>query len=32
LRRWATRQRYVSYVMAGLVGAIAFLLMTKPQL
>lgn len=32
LRRWATRQRYVSYVMAGLVGAIAFLMMTKPQL
>ena len=32
LRRWATRQRYISYVMAGLVGAIAFLMMTKPQL
>jgi Predicted integral membrane protein (DUF2269) len=27
---WARRQRYVSYVMAGLVGAIAFLMMTKP--
>ena len=32
LKRWATRQRYISYVMAGLVGAIAFLMMTKPQL
>jgi len=32
LKRWATRQRYISYGMAGLVGAIAFLMMTKPQL
>jgi hypothetical protein len=32
LRRWATRQRYVSYVMAALVGAIGFLMMTKPEL
>lgn len=32
LKRWATRQRYISYVMAGLVGVIAFLMMTKPQL
>src|SRR3954451_9456188 len=31
LKRWATRQRYVSYVMAGLVGAIGFLMMTKPE-
>jgi hypothetical protein len=31
LRKWATRQRYISYVMAGLVGAIGFLMMTKPQ-
>ncbi len=31
LRTWATRQRYISYVMAGLVGGIAFLMMTKPQ-
>ncbi len=31
LKRWAVRQRYVSYMMAGLVGAIAFLMMTKPQ-
>jgi len=31
LKRWATRQRYISYVMAGLVGAIGFLMMTKPQ-
>jgi hypothetical protein len=28
----ARRQRYVSYAMAGLVGVIAFLMMTKPQL
>ena len=28
---WARRQRYVSYVMAGLVGLIGFLMMTKPQ-
>lgn len=31
LKTWATRQRYISYVMAGLVGAIGFLMMTKPQ-
>jgi hypothetical protein len=34
-RVWATRarrQRYVSYVMAGLVGTIGFLMSTKPQL
>ena len=31
LKRWATRQRYISYVMAALVGAIGFLMMTKPQ-
>ena len=33
--RWrarARRQRYVSYVMAGLVGLIAFLMTTKPTL
>ncbi len=33
--RWpalARRQRYVSYVMAGLVGTIAFLMSTKPSL
>ena len=33
--RWkalARRQRYVSYVMAGLVGAIAVLMSTKPRL
>ncbi|HUR16660.1 MAG TPA: hypothetical protein VMZ33_05205 [Candidatus Limnocylindrales bacterium] len=28
---WARRQRYVSYVMATLVGLIAFLMSTKPQ-
>jgi len=28
----ARRQRYVSYVMAGLVGAIGFLMSAKPQL
>lgn len=32
LKRWGTRQRYVSYVMAGLIGAIGFLMMTKPQI
>lgn len=32
LKKWAIRQRYISYVMAGLVGAIGFLMMTKPQL
>ncbi|MEX2546747.1 MAG: hypothetical protein WD830_03035 [Chloroflexota bacterium] len=31
-RGWARRQRYVSYVMAGLVGLIAFLMSTKPDL
>jgi hypothetical protein len=34
-RVWAARarrQRYVSYVMAGLVGTIGFLMSTKPQL
>ena len=34
-RAWlerAKRQRYISYAMAGLVGAIAFLMSTKPQL
>ena len=30
-RNWARRQRYVSYVMAALVGLIAFLMSTKPQ-
>ncbi|HSL97946.1 MAG TPA: DUF2269 family protein [Candidatus Deferrimicrobiaceae bacterium] len=33
--RWpalARRQRYISYVMAGLVGTIAFLMSTKPGL
>ena len=33
--RWLTlarRQRYISYLMAGLVGTIAFLMSTKPQL
>jgi hypothetical protein len=29
---WARRQRYVSYAMAGLVGTIAFLMSTKPDL
>lgn len=31
-RARARRQRYLSYVMAGLVGAIGFLMSTKPQL
>lgn len=34
-RRWrdrARRQRYFSYVMAGLIGVIAFLMSTKPDL
>lgn len=31
-RNRARRQRYVSYVMAGAVGLIAFLMSTKPQL
>jgi hypothetical protein len=33
--RWPTlarRQRYISYVMAGLVGTIGFLMSTKPEL
>ncbi len=30
-KAWARRQRYVSYVMATLVGLIAFLMSTKPQ-
>jgi hypothetical protein len=33
--RWpvlARRQRYISYVMAGLVGTIGFLMSTKPEL
>lgn len=31
-KAWARRQRYVSYVMAGLVGTIGFLMSTKPKL
>ncbi|MGI8928586.1 MAG: hypothetical protein ACR2H0_03845 [Candidatus Limnocylindrales bacterium] len=31
-RGWARRQRYVSYLMATLVGLIAFLMSTKPDL
>lgn len=31
-KAWARRQRYVSYVMATLVGVIAFLMSTKPDL
>ena len=31
-RAWARRQRYVSYLMAGAVGVIGFLMMSKPQL
>jgi hypothetical protein len=31
-RDWARRQRYFSYVMAGLIGVIAFLMSTKPGL
>jgi len=31
-RDWARRQRYFSYVMAGLIGVIAFLMSTKPDL
>ncbi len=31
-RQRARRQRYVSYAMAGLVGTIAFLMSTKPNL
>jgi len=30
-RGWAKRQRYISYLMAGLVGLIAFLMSTKPE-
>ena len=30
-KAWARRQRYLSYVMAGLIGVIAFLMSTKPQ-
>jgi hypothetical protein len=30
-RNWARRQRYVSYVMAGLIGVIGFLMSTKPD-
>jgi hypothetical protein len=31
-RTWARRQRYISYVMAALIGVIAFLMSTKPDL
>jgi hypothetical protein len=31
-RSWARRQRYVSYLMAGLVGTIGFLMGSKPVL
>lgn len=31
-RDWARRQRYFSYIMAGLIGVIAFLMSTKPDL
>lgn len=30
-RDWARRQRYFSYIMAGLIGVIAFLMSTKPN-
>jgi len=30
-RGWARRQRYVSYLMAGLIGVIGFLMSTKPE-
>ncbi|MEP7360838.1 MAG: hypothetical protein ABI744_04585 [Chloroflexota bacterium] len=30
-RDWARRQRYFSYVMAGLIGVIGFLMSTKPN-
>ena len=30
-RDWARRQRYFSYVMAGLIGVIGFLMSTRPQ-
>jgi hypothetical protein len=31
-RDWARRQRYFSYVMAGIIGVIAFLMSTQPSL
>ena len=31
-RDWARRQRYFSYVMAGLIGVIGFLMSTNPNL
>jgi hypothetical protein len=31
-QRWARRQRYMSYLMAGLVGTIGFLMSSKPVL
>lgn len=31
-RDWARRQRYFSYLMAALIGVIAFLMSTKPDL
>jgi hypothetical protein len=31
-KAWARRQRYVSYLMAGLVGTIGFLMSSKPVL
>jgi hypothetical protein len=31
-RDWARRQRYLSYVMAALIGVIAFLMSAKPEL
>jgi hypothetical protein len=31
-RSWAQRQRYVSYLMAGLVGTIGYLMSSKPVL
>jgi hypothetical protein len=30
-RDWTRRQRYFSYVMAGIIGVIGFLMSTKPQ-
>lgn len=30
-RTWARRQRYISYLMATLIGVIAFLMSTKPD-
>ena len=29
---WARRQRYISYLMAGLVGTIGLLMSSKPEL